>query len=326
MSVPPRPVLEAHLPLPRPYDADGVFAWLAGRAVPGCELAELEGGEGLRYARSLRTPEGIAFLDVRAAGGHEGGAEALEVAVYGASESAAAGIVETVARVFDLERDPAEVDAALARDARLAPRIAAVPGMRLPGSFDPAELLVQVLVGQQISVIAARGHAARMASLLGELVSSPIAGLERVFPSPRAIAEAIGEPGDPADPVDPERILRLPRRTTEAIRQAMLDLDAGTLTIGSDAAALRDTLVARPGIGPWTAGYASLRLVGDPDAWPSGDVALLEGARRLGIVDRETPKARALRDLDAAADAWRPWRAYAALHLWRVASGSAGAP
>lgn len=326
MSVAPRPVLEARLPLPRPYDAAGVFAWLAGRAVPGFELAELEGGEGLRYARSLRTPEGIAFLDVRAPAGRDGEPEAFEVAVYGAGESAAAGIVETVARVFDLERDPAEVDAALARDARLAPRIAAVPGMRLPGSFDPAELLVQVIVGQQISVTAARGHVARMAEILGEPVASPIAGLERVFPSPRAIAEAIGEPGDPADPVDPERILRLPRRTSEAIRQAMLDLDAGTLTIGSDAAALRDTLVARPGIGPWTAGYASLRLVGDPDAWPSGDVALLEGARRLGILDRETPKARALRDLDAAAEAWRPWRAYAALHLWRVASGSAGAP
>ena len=209
--------------------------------------------------------------------------------------------VARLRRLLDLDADPIAVDAVLGADPVLASSVAAVPGIRLPGTVDPAETALRALLGQQVSVAAARTAAARLAEALGERLPPALVGdgPDLLFPTAATVAER---------GVD---VLTGPARRTASIVGVAAALSDGTLVLdaGRDAAAFRADLVALPGIGPWSAGYLAIRVLGDPDELLPDDLAVRRGARALGIDD-----------LPRHATRWAPWRSYAALHLWGAAT------
>ena len=209
--------------------------------------------------------------------------------------------VARLRRLLDLDADPVAVDAVLGADPVLASSVAAVPGIRLPGTVDPAETALRAVLGQQVSVAAARTAAARLADTLGERLPPALAGdgPDLLFPTAATVAGRGAE------------VLTGPARRTASIVGLAAALSDGTLVLdaGRDAVALRADLVALPGIGPWSAGYLAIRVLGDPDELLPDDLAVRRGARALGIDD-----------LPRHATRWAPWRSYAALHLWGAAS------
>ncbi|WP_425955819.1 AlkA N-terminal domain-containing protein [Xylanimonas sp. McL0601] len=323
--------LELSLPVRQPFDAPGIFRFLAVRAVAGVEAASVLDGGVLRYARTLDLPHGPAAAEVTATpggpSGHRGsraGVWELRLRVELASLADVATAVARVRRLLDLDADPVAVDAALVADPVLAPLVADTPGIRVPGAVDPHELVLRAIVGQQISVAAARTHLGRLAATLGTPYASGFEGLTTLFPTPAAIGAgiAVPVPGSP-EAADPERPLRLPARGVAAVVGAARALADGELAVdvGADPDALRATLVALPGVGPWTAAYVGMRVLGDPDAWLDGDVALLAGAAAARVAPpSDLPAGRRHRDLAVRAAAWAPWRSYAAMHLWHAAS------
>jgi AraC family transcriptional regulator of adaptative response / DNA-3-methyladenine glycosylase II len=175
------------------------------------------------------------------------------------------------------------------------------PGLRIPGAFDPFECAVRAILGQQVSVGAARTFAARLVSRVGRPIAGGLDDLTHVFPGPAALAD-----GD----LDG---LGLTRARVGALRALARATAAGTLDFAAPAAEAAATLAALPGCGAWTAQYVALRALGEPDAFPAADLVLRRMAAGGG--PPVTPRA-----LEARAEAWRPWRGYAALHLWRAAS------
>lgn len=316
--------LDLDLPVRQPFDAPGIFRFLAVRAVQGVETADLTDLRQLRYARTLALPQGPGAIDLIAIKTSAAGWR-LRVRLELTSPADVVPAVARVRRLLDLDADPAAVDAALAGDPALAALVASTPGIRVPGAVDPQELVVRALVGQQISVAAARTHLSRLAALAGSPYSSAIQGLNRLFPAPAEIAAAVPEPVPGAD-LDPDRPLRLPGRAIRAVLAAARALAAGELDVhvGADPEVLRAQLVSRPGIGPWTAAYIAMRVLGDPDAWLVGDVALIAGAKATGLLDAGGSKAAAHRVLAARAADWAPWRSYAAMHLWQAAASGTG--
>ncbi|RLP75761.1 DNA-3-methyladenine glycosylase 2 family protein [Mycetocola tolaasinivorans] len=323
-----RPLIDLQLPVRQPYDAPGVFAFLASRAIEGVESVGSAEGEPLRYARTLRLPGGPAAIEVHAENGIRDWTLRARIELSALADVGTA--VSRVRRLLDLDADPLAVDHALRLDQALAPRVSATPGIRVPGAVDSHEIVIRALIGQQISVAAARTHLGRLAAGLGTPYASAFEGLTRLFPEPGTLAEGIPNP-DADAPRDPERILRLPDRQVRTVRDTAAALASGELTVhlGQDTHELRAALEARPGIGPWTASYIAMRVLGDPDAWLPGDVALLAGARALGILadlagsePAVKPATRAMqhRTLESRAADWAPWRSYAAMHLWRAAS------
>jgi AraC family transcriptional regulator of adaptative response / DNA-3-methyladenine glycosylase II len=318
------------LPVREPFDARGVLEFLAVRAVEGVESADLctsspAGSTSLRYARTVALPHGPGAFEVRVPRPGSGRVD-LDLELADLADAPVA--VARVRRLLDLDADPVAVDSALAADPVLAPSVAAVPGIRVPGTLDPAELLVRAIVGQQISVAAARTHLSRLAKGVGTTYVSAFEGLTRLFPTAAQVAGTRGPREDPRRGADTARVvggaeayLRLPARTLATVLDAGRDLADGTLalSVGDDPDDLRRRLVSRPGIGPWTAGYVALRVLGDPDVLMDGDVALLAGARNLGLVSAEEPRPRQFKELARRGAAWAPWRSYAAMHLWRSA-------
>ncbi|MFI2105041.1 AlkA N-terminal domain-containing protein [Isoptericola sp. NPDC019693] len=305
--------LDLELPVREPFDARGVIAFLAARAVDGVEVADLSGGASgadVRYARTLLLPHGPGAAEVLAGPGAGRGRVAVRLELASAADVSVA--VSRLRRLLDLDADPSAVDTALADDPALAPSVARTPGLRLPGTVDPHEIVVRAIVGQQISVAAARTHLSRLAAAAGTPYESAVPGLTRLFPTPGQVAASAADH------------LRLPARSVATVVDTARALDDGTLAvgIGDDGDALRAALVARRGIGPWTAGYVAMRVLRDPDSWLDGDVALLAGAAAagvaLGLPDGASRAARS-RALAAHAERWAPWRSYAALHLWRAA-------
>ncbi|MCC2308651.1 AlkA N-terminal domain-containing protein [Cellulomonas chengniuliangii] len=307
--------LDLDLPVRQPFDAPGAFRFLAARAVSGVEAADLDDGH-LRYARTLTLPHGPGAVEVVATPTAAGWR--LRAALELASLADVAPAVARVRRMLDLDADPVAVDQALGADPHLAGLVARTPGIRAPGAVDPHELVVRAIVGQQISVAAARTHLSRLAAVAGETYASGFRGLDRLFPSPAQIVQRVPEPGEG---LDPDRPLRLPRRAVEAVLATSRALADGDLDVhvGADPEALRAALVARPRIGPWTAAYVAMRVLGDPDSWLEGDVALVAGARAVGVLGDDVPAAAGQRVLADRAAAWAPWRSYAAMHLWQSA-------
>jgi len=315
----PQVRLDLALPVRQPFDARGVLGFLAVRAVAGVEVADLPADGPLRYARTLALPHGPGAVEVVAT--PDRGGWRLSARLELASLADVGTAVARVRRLLDLDADPAAVDAALSADPVLAPLVAATPGTRVPGTVDPAELVVRAIVGQQISVAAARGHLGRLVAAVGAPYASGVPGLDRLFPTPEEVLAAVPAPVPGADP-DPARPLRLPARQVAAVLAAADALADGTLPahVGADPAELRARLVALPGVGPWTAAYVAMRVLGDPDAWLTGDVALVAGAVASGALDPGLPRPAAHRALAERAAAWSPWRSYAAMHLWRAAA------
>ncbi|MGQ0575292.1 MAG: DNA-3-methyladenine glycosylase 2 family protein [Pseudonocardia sp.] len=237
--------------------------------------------------------------------------------------------VHRLRRLLDLDADPFAVDAVLATDPVLAPSVAATPGIRLPGTVDPAETALRAVLGQQVSVAAARTAAARLAAALGERLPPSLAGPGRApseQPEPSGAGPAMTAPssGDDPDLLFPTpdavaargaEILTGPARRTATVLALADALATGALVLdaGRDPARLRAELVALPGIGPWTAGYLAMRVLGDPDELLADDLAVRRGAAALDL-----PRDAAA--LTARAARWRPWRSYAAMHLWAAAA------
>lgn len=297
------------LPVREPFDARGVLEFLAVRAVAGVESAQLGVGtasDPLRYARTVHLPHGPGAFEVHVPRSGSGRVD-LDLELADLADAPVA--VARVRRLLDLDADPVAVDSALAADPVLAPSVGAVPGIRVPGTLDPAELLVRAIVGQQISVAAARTHLSRLAQGVGTPHRSAFDGLTHLFPTPDQVADGA------------QAHLRLPARTLATVIGAGRDLADGTLTlsVGDEPDDLRRRLVARQGVGPWTAGYVTLRVLGDPDVLMEGDVALLAGARTLGLVSAEEPRPHQFKELARRGATWAPWRSYAAMHLWRSA-------
>lgn len=307
------------LPVRQPFDAPGLFSFLAARAVAGVEAADPSDEGRLRYARTLSLPHGPGAVDITAELTTTGGwevrlqMEATDLADVGPA-------VSRVRRLLDLDADPLAVDPALSSDPQLAPLVEATPGIRVPGAVDAHETLVRAIVGQQISVAHATAHLSRLVAVAGERWQSSIPGLDRLFPTPARIIQHVEPPAD-SGPLDPGRPLRLPRRSIRTVlscSRALLDGDL-TIHVGSDPEKLRMNLSTLPGIGPWTASYVAMRVLGDPDAWLPGDVALVAGARSVGVLPPDQPKAAAHRALAELSKAWAPWRSHAVMHLWHAA-------
>jgi AraC family transcriptional regulator of adaptative response / DNA-3-methyladenine glycosylase II len=302
------------LPLRPPYDAAGLFGFLASRAIAGVEVADEHG-----YARTLRLPHGPAVLSL-APGTRPGGAvEHLAARLRLTDVRDLAAAVARLRRLADLDADPAAVDAQLAADPALAAPVARVPGIRLPGTVEPTEIVLRALLGQQVTVAAARTAAARLTEHLGEPLPGGSAdgwgdgsgeGLTRLFPTPAVIAERGAE------------VLRGPARRTAAIlgvAAAMAD-DSLRVHPGRDPEELRAELTALPGVGPWTAGYILMRVLGATDELLVSDVALAKGAIALGVaVAGRAGQA----ELGEHGRRWRPWRSYAGMHLWRASASTA---
>ncbi|WP_082406463.1 AlkA N-terminal domain-containing protein [Microbacterium sp. No. 7] len=281
--------IDLALPVRGPIDAAGLFAWMAARALPGVEVAEPDA-----YARTVLLPGGPAWFRVRAAGA----GLRLEARVQHPGDLP--GLVARARRLFDLDADPLAVDEALAAHPELAPLVARTPGMRVPGATDAHEMLIRAMVGQQVSVAAARTALGRLVDALGEPAHGS-GGADRLFPTMAAIAERGHE------------VLRGPAARVRAVIEAAGALASGelTLTAGDDAQEQRAALLARRGIGPWTADYVRMRVTGDPDVLLPGDVALRAGAAAIGLPAAAAP-------LDAWARRVAPWRSYLSAHLWRA--------
>jgi AraC family transcriptional regulator, regulatory protein of adaptative response / DNA-3-methyladenine glycosylase II len=288
-------VVHLRLPARPPFDAPGVFAWLAARALDGVEDAG-----PAHYARTLRLPSGPAFIRLEAGG--DANAPTIEVAARLTTLADLPPLVARVRRLFDLDADAVAIDAALAADPALAPSVAAVPGIRVPGCLDPHELVIRALVGQQVSVRAARTALARLADALGERVAGDESNPHLLFPSAAQIAAGGAE------------VLRGPAARIRTILDVAGRLADGDLVVAPERERvdLQAELLALPGIGPWTAGYIAMRVTRAPDVLLTGDVALRHGAAALGLPAEA-------KQLQAYGTRWAPWRSYASMHLWRAA-------
>ena len=285
--------LTIRLPYRPPFDWRALLAFLALRATPGVESV----GDGV-YRRTLRVGDVAGWVEIRAVAG----SDALSVQLRPADGSAALAVVEATRRVADLGADPHAIASHLRADSALRPLIAARPGLRVPGAWDPFELAVRGIVGQQVTVRGATTLVGRLVERCGERVDLA-EDLTHLFPTPHVLASAdltgIGMPG--------ARVTAL-QELARAVAEGRVQLDAAR---GLDEVVAR--LTALPGIGEWTAQYIAMRGLGEPDAFPHGDLVL-----RAALGNGAGPVST--KELSRAAEAWRPWRAYAAMHLWAGAS------
>ena len=268
-----------------PYAWDAMLGWLAARAVPSVE--EVVDGE---YRRAFVVGGIGGTVAVRSG-------EPGELLATITSSPAIPEVMERLRRLLDLDADARAIDAHLGRDRALAPLVRAVPGLRVPGAWDPFELAVRAILGQQVSVAAARTFAGRIAAAHGERV--PGGGPGIAFPGPARLAaaslEGIG-------------LTRARASAIGALARAVAQRPA-LLGPAGDLAETVARLVELPGVGEWTAHYVAMRAFRERDAFPATDLGLLRAMERRGR--RPTPA-----ELLARAERWRPWRAYAAMHLW----------
>ncbi|GLW21927.1 AraC family transcriptional regulator [Microbispora amethystogenes] len=331
----------------QPYDAQSVLRFLAARAIPGVEAVRWSGTDVAAYTRAV--PGGSITL--RPAADH------VRLTVRTTEAHRLSPLVARCRRLLDLDADPGAVREILGRTS-LAPLVEARPGLRVPGAYDGFEAAVRAVVGQQISVAGARTLLGRIATRAGTpAVTDPnSAGSGGKAPGPeqnpppatRNTTAAHRNRADEEQDLStahrkssladreptPEAVNEIPLLFPTADRLADADLDGLGLTTrrtatiralaegvasgeidldgAGDPADTTARLLAIPGIGPWTASYIALRALRDPDAWPEGDLVLRRTMDRLGIMTGET-------------EGWRPWRAYAAVHLWSHAAQQAPA-
>ena len=273
-----------------PYDWQAMLEFFAQRAIPGVERV----ADGC-YSRTIVSDGVPGSIAIRAGAGN-----ALQVGIRVAKLSSVPGVIARVRRVFDLAADPLAIARHLVKDPLLAPLVRKRPGLRVPGAWDGFELAMRAVLGQQISVTAAVRLAARLVATYGEPLSVPGAGLSHFFPRPEALANAdlskLGMPKSRAE-------------TLSAVAAAALgDPDLFSAQSGLEESVAR--LCAIRGVGEWTAHYIALRQLREPDAFPASDLGVM---RALADERGNRPKPA---EVLARAERWRPWRAYAAQHLW----------
>jgi AraC family transcriptional regulator, regulatory protein of adaptative response / DNA-3-methyladenine glycosylase II len=288
-------LIRLRLPYRAPIDTGRMLGFLAVRAIPGVESV----ADG-RYRRTLLLPNGTGILSV---GEGEHGYIDCELQLEDLRDLTAA--VQRCRRLLDLDADPSAVTAALAASGPvLGPLALANPGRRVPGHVDGNELALRAVLGQQVSVAAARRLGARLVAAYGKPLERPEGTLTHCFPTAETLAAA--DPGT----------LPMPRARAAALTGLAAALASGDLPL--DPGAERDRaeaqLLALPGIGPWTAGYIRMRALSDPDAFLPGDVGVVEALARLGAVP--AVRSQAVKTAAELAESWRPWRSYAVQHLW----------
>lgn len=276
-----------------PFDGVGLLEFLAARAVPGVEYVT-----ATTYARTLRLPGGPAVVRLRL---DDPAAVSVELRLTDPED--AENALRRCRRLIDADAEPAAIADVLRVDPLLAPAVIGHPGARVPGAVDGPEIVVRALIGQQISVAAARTALGRLTIAAGAPLRTGDPRLTHLFPSSAALAALAAA------------TIGGPRRRVDTLLAAAGDMASGALQVHPDRSVheLTAELVARPGIGPWTAGYVCMRVLGAPDVLLSGDLALRQGAARLGLPgDARALAEHALR--------WHPFRSYAGILLWRAAA------
>jgi AraC family transcriptional regulator of adaptative response / DNA-3-methyladenine glycosylase II len=269
------------LPARPPFDGAGLLRFLSDHAVPALETATTGS-----FERRVRLPHGIATVRLTLDGDAAVRCDARLESVADVST-----LVARIRRLLDLDADSIAIDRALGADPALAPLVAAQPGLRLPGSLDAEETLFRTLVGQQISVPAAR-------TVLGRITAE--LGTDGLFPTADRIAGSVG-------------VIRGPRSRVRTILGVAETVAAGgiSLDVGTPVEEFTARLVALPGVGPWTAGYLAMRVLGSPDVLLTSDLVVLQSAAHHGMPS-------IARTLDSHGERWAPWRSYATMHLWRA--------
>ena len=305
-------LIRLRLPYRVPVDLDRMFGFLAARAIPGVEAVE----DG-RYRRTLTLPNGTGIMSVGpgTGAGRSGDPGYIDCELQLEDLRDLTAAVQRCRRLLDLDADPEAVTGFLGDDPVIGPLARACPGRRSPGHVDGSELALRAVLGQQVSVAAARRLGARLTAAYGKPLERPEGALTHCFPTADTLAAA-----DPAT-------LPMPRSRGTALTGLAAALASGELSL--DPGAERDRaeaqLLALPGIGPWTAAYIRMRALSDPDAFLPGDVGVLVALARLGAVPAGTGagpagagagRARAARAAAELAEGWRPWRSYAVHHLW----------
>ncbi len=284
--------IHLRLPYRAPYDFAHLLEFYGRRTIPGVEVVDADG-----YRRSF-VIDGVPGWFAVAPMAND---NALALHVHHPKSSELGVIAARVKRMFDVDADPRALATAFRRSELMKPLLRRWPGQRLPGAWDGFELAVRAVLGQQVSVAAARTLAARVAATYGTpFAAGATVGLSALFPSPAALVDA---------PLETQGITRARAATIRGLAQAVLD---GRVQFRAEQplAAFESDLVALPGIGPWTAHYIAMRALAQPDAFPAADLILRRSAgqgRTLGT-----------RELEALSEEWRPWRAYAVMLLWRA--------
>ena len=264
-----RNMTEISIPWRAPLDWEHLEGFLGRRAIPGVE--SFDGGEYVRGAVRVRS---------------DGRKRRLVVTTDGHDRVAAE---ERVRRLFDVDTDSRAVADHLRRDRLLRPLVERHPGIRVPGGWEPFEIAIRAIAGQQVTVAAARTIVGAIAAECGERTTHGLA-----FPTADRVANA-------------DLRLGMPRRRLECIRSLAKDVASGAVRLqrGSTLEETISSLEKLPGVGPWTANYIAMRGLGEPDAFPAGDLILRRAAGNLTE-----------QQLLRKAERWRPWRAYAAILLW----------
>ena len=285
---------DAALAFAAPLDVPALLDHFARRAVPGIEEVSENG-----YARSLRLLGGPGHVSLRFAGP----ADPVRAAFTVADPDDLDAAVAVTRALLDLDADPRAVTAALRDDPLLGSIVARSPGRRVPGAADATELVVRAILGQQISLAGAAHAAGRLVQAHGEPLPTPLpdppGAVTHLFPSATALARA--DPGQ----------LRMPRARARSLRAVTAALAAGDLVLarGGDREMARAQLLALPGVGPWTADYVLMRVLGDHDVFLATDLGVRRALKRAGLPgDPASAATRARR--------WSPYRSYAMQYLW----------
>lgn len=306
-----QPTAHAHIELPflPPFDWPRMLRFYRSRSSAGVETVEND-----TYIRTLEWQGEQGLLNVRP----HPRRMCLIATLQGPAGRHLPALRATLARMFDLDADPARIQQGLSQDPWLRRLLVQAPGLRIPGCWSAFELVVRTIVGQQVSVKAATTITGRLVQRAGRPTTGPGHALAAwQFPTPAALAAAdlshIGMPG----------------KRVAALQHLAAEVASGVLILERDFShddgpgqlrALRQALLALPGIGPWTVEYTAMRAWRDADAWPATDLVLMQA------VAREHPSLPKAALQHAHTQQWRPWRAYAAMHLWNELADLAGAP
>lgn len=290
--------VDLKIPFREPYDFESLLAFYSVRAIPGVEQVQdvgesLPEGPGSQpgYCRGYQINGSVGRIEVSRAE-----PPYLRCRIIGGEPASLMSIVARVRRMFDVDALPSEINAVLGADEALDPLVRRLPGLRLPGAFDPFEIAVRAIVGQQVSV---KGATTVMGVIARRYGSQTPAGL--VFPSASMLAELDSDS------------LPMPKKRALAIKVLARQIATGQIAFDMEEKAFMSAVLDVPGIGPWTAQYISMRAQSNPDAFLSGDLVLKKSAMALFGFDDE-------RRLLARAEQWQPWRGYAGMHLWRFAA------
>ncbi|MCH9761580.1 MAG: DNA-3-methyladenine glycosylase 2 family protein [Actinomycetia bacterium] len=280
--------MSLRLPVRTPFAYEGMFGHLAATAVPGLE--EVRDGA---YRRTLGLPHGSGIVSLKPHPDHV----RCRLAVDDFRDLSAA--IARCRRLLDLDADPEAIVADLGADEELRTLVDQAPGQRIPRTVDEHELAIRVVLGQQVSVQAARTHTSRVVAAYGRPISDPGGDLTHVFPATEDLED-----------ID-TRHLAFPTSRQRTLTALVAALNSGDVVLdsGCDRTAAREQLLALPGVGPWSTEMVAMRGLGDPDAFPATDLGVARAARQLGLP--ATPQRLIERSRH-----WRPWRSYVTQHLW----------